>query len=420
MTNMSDRKDMSKSAPANGRRESTTEIKKSSTIKDINNWINKDNSDPLKRSTARHVSQLTENVTEERMLYARQLELGRERYKFLVSHEYEKQKFVERQTGKEKMMKKYMASARKIIEKAYNERPNKKTLTVRIPQVEYMSQSSTPVQEDQAERLDSRTSKASTRSLKKGTDCGTGMPRLESRPGSRLVGKSDTERSKSRTRGRVSVVQTQRTPKEITFVDYSRPDSRATVKNVKDTPKVSKPCNELTGMEANGVYLNTSANEQEDDETEKRDRDGRLPLVVSHCNRRNFNNERNVSRLSARSRSSTCNKHNKQTFDTRPVCDKLSRTLASLTEPITPMWNKKKEYKFGEKFGSSITDPRYVALQNTLQPADLPLPTTAEIKDIISKNYVLRTSSRCESAANAKFTHAKFIALILQKELSVD
>lgn len=85
-----DRKTMTKSAPA-GRRNSKAKADKSSSMKEISQWINKGNNDQIQRKVARNVSSLTENVTEERMLYARQLELGRERYKFLSNHEYEKQ-----------------------------------------------------------------------------------------------------------------------------------------------------------------------------------------------------------------------------------------------------------------------------------------------------------------------------------------
>lgn len=412
MTNMDDRKDGSKSAPANGRRQSSSEQKKNSTMKEINTWINKDSGDPLKRSTSRHVSQLTENVTEERMLIARQLELGRERYKFLVSHEYEKQKFVERQTVKEKMMKKYMSSARKIIDKSCTDKP-KKTLTIRIPQVEFLSQSSTPTVEEQHERLESRASKTSTgnRSVKRAE---SGMPRLETRTATRLVSKGEKNEKRPRTRGSSSVPNSRRAPKEITFVDYSRPDSRV-LKEAKDSAKSEKT--NISGNATNGVYVNTSTNSNDPNNSETIDKEGRLPSVANPCNRRSVGPERSVSRLSTRSRSSASAKQGKQTSDGRPLS--RQKSLASFAE-VTPKWSKKKEFKFGEKFGSSITDPRYVALEKTLTPADFSVQPAADVKDIIAKNYVLRTSSKCESAASAKLMHAKFIALILEKELAVE
>lgn len=420
MPNMADRKEFSKSAPANGRRQSNTEQKKNSTITEINTWITKGSNDQFKRSVARHVSQLTENVTEERMLYARQLELGRERYKFLVSHEYEKQKFVERQTVKEKRMKTFMSSARRVIEKAHSDKPKK--ITVHIPQVDYSSMSSTPVNEEQTERLESRASKASSKSVKQNDS----TTRLKSLTGSKGQAKGDSSCKDTRQRcSRQPVTTAKKGPKEITFVDYSRPDSRA-LRDAKESGKLQAGKQERKNMAGNSFYMNTSLNPSgEPSGSVTKENDSTLPAVTTACIQRTNNQDRNTPVLPPRSSTMmAATGVGRNNHDIKAPCSRLEQVTAlvttSVSEPVTPKWYKKREIKFGEKFGSSITDPRYVALHNTLTPLDLPTEPKMNVKDIIANNYVLRTSSKCESAAHAKLMHAKFIALLLEKELAVE
>lgn len=119
---------ISKSAPAHTARLKQKD-KKITTIKEINAWVHKGNSDQSNRRTARNTGLLTENVTEERMLFAKQVELGRERYKFLANHTCEKHKFIERQRRKQKRLYTSMIGPGKDL------LFRKRSLTVYIPQV---------------------------------------------------------------------------------------------------------------------------------------------------------------------------------------------------------------------------------------------------------------------------------------------
>ena len=69
-----------------------------STLKEIESWARQGQSASLDLS--RHSGQLAENVTEERMLYGKLMELSKERYKFLSQNQYERKSFLDRQRQK--------------------------------------------------------------------------------------------------------------------------------------------------------------------------------------------------------------------------------------------------------------------------------------------------------------------------------
>ncbi|KAK7498507.1 hypothetical protein BaRGS_00010167 [Batillaria attramentaria] len=69
---------------------------KTNAMKEIEAWVKKDD-DPLSSHEASRMSgQLTDNVTEERMLRSKLWELSKERYKFLAQNAYEKKMFQDR------------------------------------------------------------------------------------------------------------------------------------------------------------------------------------------------------------------------------------------------------------------------------------------------------------------------------------
>ena len=72
---------------------------KTNSLKEIDAWANGGDyrSPPLSHSTARVTGQLTDNVTEERMLQAKIRELSKERYKFIAQKDYDKKLFLEKQ-----------------------------------------------------------------------------------------------------------------------------------------------------------------------------------------------------------------------------------------------------------------------------------------------------------------------------------
>ena len=72
--------------------------KRSHAQKDIEDWVL--SGTDMTREITRHAGQLAENVTEERLLRTKLIELGKERFKALAKHHYEKQAFAEKQKRK--------------------------------------------------------------------------------------------------------------------------------------------------------------------------------------------------------------------------------------------------------------------------------------------------------------------------------
>ena len=72
--------------------------KRSHALKDIEDWVL--SGTDMSREITRHAGQLAENVTEERLLRTKLMELGKERYKSLAKHHYERQAFAEKQRRK--------------------------------------------------------------------------------------------------------------------------------------------------------------------------------------------------------------------------------------------------------------------------------------------------------------------------------
>ncbi|CAH1794708.1 unnamed protein product [Owenia fusiformis] len=77
---------------------------KSDSAKEIEAWILGEYGGK-RNDMARVSGQLTDNVTEERMLSSKLMELSKERYKFISQSEYEKKVFVDRQQRKTSVMK---------------------------------------------------------------------------------------------------------------------------------------------------------------------------------------------------------------------------------------------------------------------------------------------------------------------------
>ncbi|KAH9508626.1 hypothetical protein Btru_052192, partial [Bulinus truncatus] len=74
--------------------------KKTSAMKDILSWVNSSDGYSPTPEVTRNSSQLADNVTEERMLRSKLMELSKERYKFLVQNAYEMKVFSDRQQKK--------------------------------------------------------------------------------------------------------------------------------------------------------------------------------------------------------------------------------------------------------------------------------------------------------------------------------
>ncbi|XP_060561932.1 uncharacterized protein LOC132721626 [Ruditapes philippinarum] len=392
-----ERKTLSKSAPSIGRRNSVKKDK-STTIKEINSWINKGESDNLPRKSARGVNNLTENVTEERMLYSRQLELGRERYKFLTNHEYEKQKFVERQNNKDKMMKQFMASARKVIEKTHAERP-KKVLTIRVPQMDEISSCESPVGEDPISRPGSRAS------------------RLSSKVDKKKVSSDDAGRSDSRTSrtSRQSTVlnlnkyatrQSNKATSQKSSTNY-KGTIKSAVKRGENSNGRTKCANipsDKTKLPNRGVYVNTSSSTVHKYDVDDIKTEFRFPSV-------NGSNSKSASPEKSRSSSPTKSVRY-ASLPSGPIKSSAN------TDSVTPKWVESPRFfgKFGEKFDTSINDPRYVALTNTLMKVDDMKMPQIGVREIIENNEVLRKASKTDNAVHAKQMHAKFIAFLLENE----
>lgn len=83
--------------------------KQTNATKEIEAWIQKDNEYGPAHDVQRVSGKLSDNVTEERLLHAKLLELGKERYKFLVQNTYEKQMFLERQKRKSAPLKAHLS-----------------------------------------------------------------------------------------------------------------------------------------------------------------------------------------------------------------------------------------------------------------------------------------------------------------------
>ncbi|KAH3861899.1 uncharacterized protein LOC127866088 [Dreissena polymorpha] len=397
---MTTKRDFAKSAPVR-RLSRQAQGKKNNSVKEIQQWIAKDGGGDQTMRGARNVSQLTENVTEERMLYARKLELGRERSKFLSLHEYEKQKFVERQSTKDKMMKKYMDSARKVIEKAHSRR----TLTVHIPQVEYYSLTSTPVGDENTPRLESPVSaKYNISSNRRMKSC----PQLRSNPRIHTA-KSNTEATRGvvSSQGEAFSVPVNDSLKSVSLYSVdgpSRPSSTLTKHAVNATNSLTK-----IALTNRACYVNTSHGTNEENLRVSAKADvGRLPLTPSGRPKTIINDIGQAGTLQRGQRSSSPTKSVK-------LLSVREDTKPTLTAPGTPQQSR--DANTMERASSSVTDPRYLALETTLIPAVPLKKKPPPVVDIIAKNAVLKMRSKCESAASAKQMHTKFIALLLEKEL---
>ncbi|ESO84185.1 hypothetical protein LOTGIDRAFT_155509 [Lottia gigantea] len=80
-------------------------------MKEIEAWVKKDD-DPLTGSheTSRMAGQLTDNITEERMLKAKLWELSKERYKFIAQNSYEQKIFLDRMMKKSSAIRRILSA----------------------------------------------------------------------------------------------------------------------------------------------------------------------------------------------------------------------------------------------------------------------------------------------------------------------
>ena len=339
---MNERK--SKSAPAQSGR-SKQKDKKVTTIKEINAWVHKGNSDQGNRRTARNTGLLTENVTEERMLFAKQLELGRERYKFLASHAYEKHKFIERQKRKQKRMS---ASA------VTKEIARRRSLTIRIPQVDELSQTSEG-SNDNIPKLDNQN-----------------VP---------VIG--DSEQS-------VVTVQDIHLPKTVT-INSNRPKS------------VTK-----------GVYLDSSKSGNRKQLNLVTNSPDKLPAVV--------NVKYDINTIIDTPKSTARGPQTAPAIATTVDVKSLANTV-QFADQMSSKWTKKRRnstrIRYGERFPSSVDDPRYVALTETLVPLELRSKRLDDVSDIIKRHEILRRDSKTFKNAKTKVNHQKFLAFLLEKGLTI-
>lgn len=88
--------------------------KRSHALKDIEDWVL--SGTDMTREITRHAGQLAENVTEERLLRTKLMELGKERYKALAKHHYEKQAFADKQKRKFAVLRKNRIPAQSAID----------------------------------------------------------------------------------------------------------------------------------------------------------------------------------------------------------------------------------------------------------------------------------------------------------------
>ena len=396
------RKEMAKSAPARRMSKSSTD-KKNLTMKEINGWVcGNQEGDNAPRAAARHVSQLTENVTEERMLHSRQMELGRERYKFLSLHEYEKHKFMERRTLKEKMMKKQMESARRVIDKSCGNDRQKKMLTVHLPQVEYLTGSPDP-DGDTARSSDSPPPE------KRSPQSGKAQASKLRRAATFHMGDSKPKSQQSVSKTAESIHKYIKTSKARVVFDESVNESRKD--EVDGEAKSVKSATSRCSRARDGIYLNTSKDKEKNIDLEIEREKSRLTTAGTRQNIA----ERRALGVALRSQSTSPDK----SVSSRSKSGLIGLNARALCKPSKPTWSEGRSKTYGERFGTSVADPRYVALQNILAPShELGSKSRISVRDIIAKNEVLNMRAKCESAAHAKQMHAKFVALLLEKEFA--
>ena len=344
-----------KSAPTPGGRAKPKD-KKVTTIRDIHSWVHKGNSDQGSRKTARNTGLLTENVTEERLLFNRQLELGRERYKFLANHAYEKQKFIERQKRKNKRRN-------STIFAAGTDLPRRRSLTIRIPQMDELSQSS--AENENFDAVDGR---------------------------------------------KVVIEEREKLARDEVYLPKTAPSQRPTSSN-------------------KGVYLDSSrsANAKLSNVVE------RLPAVtvkyevdyVPQAPRVAFHDRSNTPTLAEMGKTIVNNntQHISPAIVSTVDMKALATNLKSANE-ATLLWtgkrrNSRRIIRYGETFPSSVDDPRYVALQETLVPLELESKRLDDVSDIIKRHEILQRESKSFKALNSKFSHQKFLAFLLKKELTI-
>ena len=346
-----------KSAPSPGGR-GKPQDKKVTTIRDIHSWVHKGNGDQGNRKTARNTGLLTENVTEERLLFNRQLELGRERYKFLANHAYEKQKFIERQKRKNKRRNSMVFAPGTDLSR-------RRSLTVRIPQMDELSQSSGEVE------------------------------MFDAVDGGRLV----LEDIENTTRDEVSLPKTapafSRRPtssKQGVYLDSSRAANARLSKVVERLPAVTVKYEVDNVPQAPKVAFNDKSN---------------ALTLADLVGKPTVNNSQHISPAIV------------STVDMKALATDLKTT-----NDATVLWtgkrrNSRKSIQYGEKFPSSIDDPRYVALHETLVPLEMQSKRLDDVSDIIKRHEILQRESKSFKSLNSKFSHQKFLAFLLQKELTI-
>ena len=350
---MNERK--AKSAPAQSERRKPKD-KKVTTIKEIHAWVHKGNNDQGNRRTARNTGLLTENVTEERMLFAKQLELGRERYKFLANHAYEKQKFIERQRRKEKRMQSSIVAPGKDLTR-------KRSLTVRIPQVDELSQTS--------------------------ADSNEHIPKIDLK---KMPSAGDIEHTK------VSVEEMY-LPKAVEEVHLP--------KTVTVTPRRPKSITK-------GIYLDSSKTANTKSLNLVCNSTEKFPSVISGRNEINSVPQTPKSVTSGPQTSPAI----ATTVDVRCLA-----TNVSFADQLSLSWVKRRRnnrrIRYGEKFPSSVDDPRYVALSESLIPLEVDTQRLDDVSDIIKKHEILRRDSKTFKSVKSKVNHQKFLAFLLEKGLTI-
>ncbi|KAL3875804.1 hypothetical protein ACJMK2_033720 [Sinanodonta woodiana] len=82
---------------------SRNKTKRTNVVKDIEAWAL--SGTEITKETSRHAGQLTENITEDRLLRGKLIELGKERFKFLAKSAYEKHIFINKQRKRMAVLK---------------------------------------------------------------------------------------------------------------------------------------------------------------------------------------------------------------------------------------------------------------------------------------------------------------------------
>lgn len=80
-------------------------VPKDSASRQIQAWARGGDYEGDSRDLGRHSGQLSDNITEQRVLQTRLLDLGRERYKAITEREYQKNRFIDRQQQKTRVMR---------------------------------------------------------------------------------------------------------------------------------------------------------------------------------------------------------------------------------------------------------------------------------------------------------------------------